>query len=122
MEAAEKLIEAVVNTGLDMVLPSGTLMHKHSAMKCWSRLDQVFLSNHSGDLLISCDTQSKTRGINTDHHLILMELNMEVAAAELKSSYSFRDVDWEEFRRELKQQLDQATHPETIRSQRQMDI
>jgi hypothetical protein len=54
------------------------------------------------------------RGINTDHLLILTELSMEVAAMELKSTYSFRDIDWEEFRKELKQQLAQAAAPETI--------
>jgi exonuclease III len=122
MEAVEKLIEAVADTGLDMALPSGTLTHEHSATKCWSRLDQVFLSEHSGDLLISCNTQPESRGINTDHLPILMELSMEVAATEQKSTYSFRDVDWEEFRKELKQQLDRAAAPEIIRSQGQLDI
>ncbi len=33
MEAAEKLIEAVADAGLDMVLPSGTPTHKHNATK-----------------------------------------------------------------------------------------
>ncbi len=121
MEATEKLIKAVADAGLDMALPSGTPTHKHNATKQWSRLDQVFLSDHSSNLLISCNTQPEMRGINTDHLLILTELSMEVAASELKSTYSFRDVDWEEFRKELKQQLAQATAPETIRSQRQMD-
>ena len=114
MEAVEKLIEAVADTGLDMALPSGTPTHEHSATKRWSRLDQVFLSEHSGDLLISCDTQPELRGINTDHLPILTELSMEVAATEQKSTYSFRDVDWEEFRKELKQQLDRAAAPEII--------
>jgi hypothetical protein len=121
MKAVEKLIKAVVDAGLDMVLLSGTPMHKHSATKWWSRLDQVFLSDHSGDLLISCDTQPETRGINTDHLPILTELSMEVAEMELKSTYSFRDIDWEEFRKELKQQLAQADALETIQSQGQMD-
>ena len=37
--AAEKLIEAISDTGLELVLPSGILMHEHNVTKCWSRLD-----------------------------------------------------------------------------------
>ena len=61
------------------------------------------------------------RGINTDHLPILTELNLEVAMVEQKSSYNFRDVNWEEFKEELKQQLDQLTAPENIRNQGQVD-
>ena len=106
LEAVEKLIGAVADAGLEMVLPSGTPTHKHSITKHWSRLDQVFLSDHSSNLLTICNTQPETRGINMDHLPILTELNLEVATAEQKSTYNFRDVNWEEFREELKQQLD----------------
>jgi hypothetical protein len=57
-EATEKLIEAVVDAGLELMLPSGTLTHIHNVTKRWSRLDQVFLSEHSSKLLIFCDTLS----------------------------------------------------------------
>jgi hypothetical protein len=53
-EAARKLIEAVADAGLELTLPSGTPTHIHNITKCWSRLDQVFLSEHSSKMLISC--------------------------------------------------------------------
>src|SRR5216683_4648766 len=50
-EATKKLIEAVVDAGLELVLPCGLPTHKHSITKQWSRLDQVFLSEHSSKTL-----------------------------------------------------------------------
>ena len=77
-EAAGKLIEAVVDVGLELALPSGTPTHKHSVTKQWSRLDQVFLSDILSRMLIFCDTLPGERGINTDHLSILTELNIKV--------------------------------------------
>jgi len=42
ISAAEVLIDAVAEAGLEMTLPSGTPTHCHLATKKWSRLDQVF--------------------------------------------------------------------------------
>src|SRR5712691_11396891 len=77
-EAAEKLIEAVADAGLKIALPRGTLTHKHSITKCWSRLDQIFISDHSENILISCDTQLDHWGVNTDHLPIVTELDLKV--------------------------------------------
>ena len=55
-EAAEKLIEAITDAGLDLALPSGIPTHRHNISKLWSRLDQVFISDHSDNILVSCDT------------------------------------------------------------------
>jgi hypothetical protein len=38
-EATKKLIEAVVDAGLKLMLPSRILTHKHNVTKHWSRLD-----------------------------------------------------------------------------------
>jgi hypothetical protein len=54
-EAVEKLIEAIADAGLDLALLSRTPTHRHNVTKLWSRLDQVFISNHSDNILISCD-------------------------------------------------------------------
>jgi len=84
-EAAEKLIEAIADAGLDLALPSGIPTHEHSVTKCWSRLNQVFLSEHSNDLLTSCNTQPEVRGINTDHLPILTELSLDMAVTDLST-------------------------------------
>ena len=46
-DAAKKLIEAVADAGLDLALPSGIPTHRHNVTKLWSRLDQVFITDHS---------------------------------------------------------------------------
>jgi len=119
--AAEKLIEAVADIGLDLALPSGTPTHKHNVTKLWSRLDQVFLSNHSENLLISCDTQPDQRGINTDHLPILMELNLIADIAPEEEMHNFRNMDWDNFRKELSTQLAKLPPPAPVVNQRQLD-
>ena len=91
-KAAEKLIEAIADAGLELALPSGTPTHEHSASKQWSRLNQVFLSVHSNAMLISCDTVPEKRGINTDHLPVLMELSLEVNTIEAEINPSFQNV------------------------------
>jgi hypothetical protein len=46
---AETLIEAVAEVGLDLALPSVIAAHQHNVTKRWTRLDHVFISDHSLD-------------------------------------------------------------------------
>jgi len=109
--AAEKLIKAIADIGLDLALPSGIPTHVHNVTKLWSRLDQVFISDHSENLLISCDAQPDQRGVNTDHLPILTELNLKADVAPEEEIHNFREVDWDEFRKELSTQLDKLLPP-----------
>jgi hypothetical protein len=120
-EAAEKLIEAVMDAGLELELPNGIPMHKHNVTKCWSRLDQVFITAHSNELLITCSMLPEQRGINMDHLPILTELKLEVATAEAKVVENFRNIIWEDFRDELQKQLSKAKEPTRITTQAQLD-
>jgi exonuclease III len=67
LSAAERLIEAVADVNLEMVLLQGIPMHWHNVTKLWSRLDQVFLTTHSENILLSCNTVPDLQGIKTDH-------------------------------------------------------
>jgi hypothetical protein len=102
-----------VDVGLELALPSGLPTHKHSITKRWSRLDQVFLSDHSENTLISCNTLPEHRGINTDHLPILTELNLAITQTIEEDIPNFRDVDWEEFGNELGKQLTKLPPPRT---------
>ena len=103
--AAEKLIEAVADAGLELALPSGIPTHVHHVTKKWTRLDQVFLSEHSTEMLISCNTQVKYRGVKTDHLPIVTELELAIPATQEQSIKNFREVDWEEFNCVLEKNL-----------------
>jgi len=119
--AMEKLIEAIADIGLDLALPSSILTHMHNVTKLWSRLDQVFISDHSKSLLIACDTQPDHRGINTDHLPILTELNLQVDVTPEEEIHNFCKVDWDKFRKELSTQLAKLLPPIPIDNQRQLN-
>jgi len=121
MEAAEPLIEAVANAGLELALPRGIPTHCHSVTKCWSRLDHVFISEESLGVLIACNALTDHRGINTDHIPILTELNLGVATNVAKPIPNFKDVDWDEFCKTLANFLGPDQPEEQITSQRQLD-
>ena len=121
MGAAEVLIEAIADIGLELALPSGTPTHQHNVTKCWSRLDQVFLSEHSDHMLISCNTRTDLRGILTDHLLILTLLDLLVEPAAETPYPNFREVDWEEFQMTLETQPLRLPPPEQILTQHQLD-
>ena len=74
---------------MELVLPGGVPTHEHNVTKRWSRLDQVFLSAHSNESLISCDTLPGERGINTDHLPILTELELAVTTTKAEPILNF---------------------------------
>lgn len=67
LNTADTLIETVAALGLDLALPSGIPTHYHNVTKKWSRLNQVFISDHSTEMIESCDTETHFRSIKTDH-------------------------------------------------------
>jgi exonuclease III len=121
LEAAETLIEAVADAGLELVLPSGIPTHYHNVTKRWSRLDQVFLSEQSANLLIACETRPEARGINTDHLPIVTELDLEAAISKNDAMHNFREIDWEQFRTSLSGRLHALQPPGPITSQEELD-
>ena len=104
----------MADVGLKLVLLSSLPMHEHSVTKRWTRLDQVFLSEHTSEMIISCDTKPKVRGINTDHLPILTKLHLKISITEEEPIYNFRNVNWENFRTELEKQLGSSPNPDCI--------
>jgi ribonuclease HI len=121
LKAAEILIDAVAEAGLDLALPSRTPTHFHNVTKRWSRLDQVFLSEHSENMLIACSTQTKHRGINTDHLPILTELDLEINTTEPPPIPNFREVDWADFGKTLEENLTELQPATQIVNQEQLE-
>jgi len=121
LAVAEILIEAVAETCLEMALPCGTPTHCHNITKCWSRLDHVFISDSSIDMVTTCDTMVEHRGINTDHVPVVTELNLGIVLNEMKPIPNFRDVDWDEFHKALARHLGPEQPGDQIINQRQLD-
>jgi len=121
IKAAETLIEAIAEVSLEMGLPGTTPMHCHNVTKQWSRLDQVFLSEHSENLLITCNTVTDQRGINTDHLPIITELSLATNTVAEPPFLNFRNVDWEAFHDTLKRNLALLWPVQRLLSQQQLD-
>ena len=117
----EIFIGAVAEAGSEMVLPSGIPTHLYNISKCWSRLDNVFLTDHSIDMLISCNTLLEQCGVCTDHLPILTKLDLLVSEAPPKAMHNFREVDWEQFCNTLEAKLSQLSLPSELNTQAQLD-
>jgi len=101
LEAANFLIDAVSALGLHMALPGGIPTHLHNITKKWTRLDQVFISDHSTDLIEACDTETRFRSTKTDHLPVVTTLNLTIPVTQASAIPNFREVDWTEFRENL---------------------
>ncbi len=102
---------------MDMALPSGTPTHIHNVLKKWTRLDNVFATEHMLDTISICDTFPVEQGPNTDHIPIIMVLDMEISKAPPKKFRNFKDVDWESFNNTLKGNLAHLGLPSHIQLQ-----
>jgi hypothetical protein len=107
--------------GLDLALPSRQPTHLHNITKRWSRLDQVFISDTSENILVTCDTLTQHRGVKTDHLPILTKLDLEVNTTEVEPMFNFHEVDWEEFGKALERRVREMEPVMSITTQRQLD-
>ncbi len=114
---AETLIEVTAEAGLEMVLPGGIPTHIHNVLKKWTRLDQVYISDHSTDLVNTCDMVTEQRGINTDHLPILTKLDLATLTVEESAIHNFREVNWELFKKGLERRLGRLERAGKIHSQ-----
>ena len=97
LKVAEHLIEVVAMLGLDLALPSGLPTHLHNVTKKWTRLDQVFISDHSLDLIEGCETIPSFQCIKMDHLPIITKLSLTLTNSQPAVYRNFQEVDWESF-------------------------
>jgi ribonuclease HI len=116
LEKAQTLIDAVAHAGLALALPPRMPTHCHNVTKCWTRLDQVFLSDQSLDAIITCEARTDALRIKTDHVPIITELDLTVATSPMGSIANFRAVDWNKFRENLTGKIARLRPPEPITS------
>ena len=122
IDAATVLIEALASLGMEMVLPGGIPTHCHNVTKKWTRLDQVFISDHSTDLVELRDTETRFRSLKTDHLPVITKLNLATVLAPPSATHNFRQVDWVEFRNKLATRLNNLGEPQPISNQEQLNV
>lgn len=121
LNAAEVLIKAVATLGLELALPSSLPTHLHNVTKKWTRLDQVFISEHSTDMIEVCETETQFCSTRTDHLLVVTKLNLAIPITEPADIRNYREVNWGEFRDSLTSQLAKLEDLKQITNQEQLD-
>jgi ribonuclease HI len=105
LNAAQPLLDLIADYGMIMMLPKGLPTLQSSSSKNWTRPDNVFCTDHTGESFISCTTNPALRGPATDHVPILSILEFVVPRATVETKHNFRETDWEEFQEKLDLEL-----------------
>src|SRR6266702_1713140 len=113
---AEILLKTVADLGMDIALAKGIPTHIHNVTKKWLRLDQVFLTEHTMEVVTSCDTLPGEQGANTDHIPIVTMLDLELTKAPTLPPRNFREVDWTSFHKMLEEKFAKMGIPNYITS------
>jgi len=106
---------------LTMALPKGIPTLQHMRSKHYSRPDNLFCSPDLQDSIIKCDVVASLRPTCTDHFPIVTLLTIPQAHTPTTTNLNFRDVDWEVFRKALKEKLASIPDPEAISTGEQLE-
>jgi hypothetical protein len=118
MRLAEPLLELIERQGLDMPLPAAIPTLEAMNTKNLTRPDNVFCSVGLTPKFVVCRVDRPNQPPKTDHFPVLMHLDLRVERGEPVITKNYRQVDWEEFRKELKKQLDSIPPPREIEDER----
>ncbi|KAH8823903.1 hypothetical protein DL96DRAFT_1417558, partial [Flagelloscypha sp. PMI_526] len=97
-----------------MALPPGIQMLEHLVTGKGSRPDNVWVTEHTTDMVLICDLRPNERPIKTDHYPYMLELDLDVLHTVPGTKRAFRSVVWEDFRKELRKQLEKFPPPRPI--------
>jgi len=100
LEASGKILELVADYGMVQILPKDIPTLQSSSTRNWTRPDNAFCTEHTSELLVSCNTAPERRGPKTDHLPVLTILEMTTTASDENPPWNYRSVDWDKFRSE----------------------
>lgn len=115
-ERALKLIRLLADYDMEMSLPKDIPTLESMVTKNWTRPDNTFASTNTQDYLVTCTTDPRKRGPGTDHVPILCTLELHIPKTLKEPGHDFRNVDWEEFRKELAIRLEAVPDPKILTS------
>ena len=117
---AEGLLDLIATYGLSMALPKGIPTLQHMVTKRYSRPDNVFNTGGLTDLITRCEVEPSLRPTSTDHFPIVTNISIPQERATVTLSRNFREVDWDNFRQELRSNLAPIPSPLNIGNQAQL--
>jgi ribonuclease HI len=115
LDKAQQLINLTADYGMEMVLPKNIPTLEVSSTKNWTRADNVFASTSLTERIIKCDVDPYRRPPLADHLPIITEIDVNPAKSEEVERRDWMDVDWMEFRKVLKGELEKMGEPKEIR-------
>jgi len=118
-ETAQQLIDLMATHNMQLALPKDLPMLQSSSTGNWTRLDNVFCTAHTIDVISQCDTKPRRRPPCTDHVPILIRLDIEVPQTDQATTRNFRETDWKSFREKLAEHLNDIPPPKLISSEAQ---
>jgi hypothetical protein len=105
LRKAQPLIDLIADHSMFMPLPKDLPTLQALNTKNWTRVDNVFCTDHTAELFAICKTDPDKRGPLTDHVPIISEIELAVQETVDAPAFNFRDVKWEEFSDHLKAEL-----------------
>ena len=105
LDSVQKLLDLLSDFRMVQALLKDIPTLQSSSTGNWTRPDNIFCTDHSEEILVSCMTDLGQRGPKTDHVPVLMELDLTVPLAPNTEMHNYREVDWEEFKDYLNEAL-----------------
>ena len=105
LEASNKLLEIVADHGMTQILPKDILTLQLSSTQNWTHPDNTFCTEHTSELLLTCNTEPEKQGPKTDHLPILTVFDMSMPASTELPTWNYQSVDWDKFNSSLKDSL-----------------
>jgi ribonuclease HI/endonuclease/exonuclease/phosphatase family metal-dependent hydrolase len=114
LDLAQPLIDMIGSFNMKMALPPGIPTLRAHSTGNHTRVDNVFCSEDLLDTVIKCQTDDATRPVKTDHYPITTYLDLFTHKSKPQPRLNFREVDWPEFSKTLKANLDNIPRPAVI--------
>ena len=115
------MIELLATYNMNMALPKGISTLQHMVTKRYSRPDNLFCTGNLLDQIIKCEVDPILQPTLTDHFPITAKLLITQERIIKTPSYNFREVDWELFRRTVREKLNKLPQPTTIHNNEQLN-
>ena len=90
---------------MTQILPKDIPTLQSSSTQNWTCLDNTFCTEHTSELLLTCNTEPETQGPKTDHLPILTVFDMSMPASAELPTWNYRSVNWDKFNSSLKDSL-----------------
>lgn len=122
LECAQIILDLAAECSMEMALPKDIPTLRALSTQNLTRPDNVFISSSLIDALIYCNTEPDWQPVKTDHFPIITKLTMSVMANEGPDRLNYREVDWGEFRKKLKENLHDVPKHKQITSWSIFDV